>query len=251
MSRQLLFYDLIIPVSSGRHRDWSVKPPHQFSFAAKANSVPLMSAEFVAAAQEYPIVFTTAANGVAMPLVVLGYDADKSLYVKPDGSWDARYVPAFVRRYPFVFSASDDGQTLTLCIDEGYQGFSRAEAGGERLFGEDGDRTPYLERMLEFVNQYQAEHQRTLAYGKILAELDILELSEAKFAFGGGEKKTLRGFHCVSREKLKALDPNKITDIFANDLLELIYLHLYSLRNFEGLISRAATEQAPDRSRAN
>jgi hypothetical protein len=38
---------------------------------------------------------------------------------------------------------------------------------------------------------------------------------------------------------------------FANDLLELIYLHLYSLRNFEGLILRSTTEQAAAPMEAN
>jgi len=243
MAKQLLFYDLITPVSSARHRGWSVKPYDKFSFASNVNSVPLMAAEFVAAAHEYPIVFTLDENKVAMPVVVLGYDADRSLYVKSDGSWDAKYVPAFIRRYPFIFSASDDEQTLTLCIDEAYAGFVRGDKDGERLFNDDGDRTPYLERMLEFVNQYQGEHQRTVAYGKVLADLDILQASEAKFAFADGKEHALGGFYCVSREKLKALDPDKLKEIFANDLLELIYLHLYSLRNFEGLILRSATEQ--------
>jgi len=244
MAKQLLFYDLITPVSSARHRDWSVRPSHKFSFASKANSVPLMAVEFVAAAHEYPIVFTLDDNNVAMPLVVLGFDADRSLYVRADGSWDAKYVPAFIRRYPFIFSASDDGQTLTLCIDEAYEGLDRDMNDGQRLFSDDGDRTPYLERMLEFVNQYQGEHQRTVALGKILGDLDILQASEAKFAFNDGKEHALRGFYCVSREKLKQLGPKKLQQIFANDLLELIYLHLYSLRNFEELILRSTTEQA-------
>jgi len=206
MSKQLLFYDLITPVSNARHRDWSVKPSDGFSFASHANSVPLMAVEFIAAAHEYPIVFTLDENKVAMPVVVLGYDADRSLYVKSDGSWDAKYVPAFIRRYPFIFSTSDDEKTLTLCIDEAYEGFVRDARDGERLFDDDGGRTPYLERMLEFVNQYQGEHQRTVAYGRALAGLDILQASEAKFAFGDGKEQALRGFYCVSREKLKTLD---------------------------------------------
>jgi len=246
MVKQLLFYDLITPVSSTRHRAWSVKPFHKFSFASKANSVPLMAVEFVAAAHEFPIVFTLDDNKVAMPLVVLAFDVDRSLYVKPDGSWDAKYVPAFIRRYPFIFSASDDGQTLTLCIDEAYEGLDRDKKDGQRLFADDGARTPYLEHILEFVNEYQGEHQRTVAYGKILGELDILQASEAKFAFNDGKEHALRGFYCVSREKLKRLDPEKLQQIFANDLLELIYLHLYSLRNFEGLILRSTTEQAAE-----
>ena len=64
-------------------------------------------------------------------MVILGVEKDENLYVKQPGSWDARYVPAFVRRYPFVFSRSDDGQTFTLCIDETWSGCN-ADGKGER-----------------------------------------------------------------------------------------------------------------------
>jgi hypothetical protein len=168
----------------------------------------------------------------------MGLDVDKSLFVASDGSWGSSYIPAFVRRYPFVFSASEDGQTLTLCIDESFEGLDRKGDSGQRLFDDAGERTPYLESMLQFANAYQAEHQRTRQFGEILKSLDILEPSEAKITLPGGTSRSLTGFQCVSRAKLKALDTDKLTSMLANDSLELIYLHLYSMRNFDDLVRK-------------
>ena len=98
---QLLFYENAVPVSSARHKKMSVRTGADYKFAEKVNSVPLTAIEFGQAAIEYPIVFTGNADTV-MPCAILGATATKNLFVKPDGSWGGKYVPAFVRRYPFV-----------------------------------------------------------------------------------------------------------------------------------------------------
>ena len=102
MTTQLLIYEKAVPVSPQRHGDWSVKAGADFGFARHVNSVPLMAAEFPAAAAEYPVVFTGTDN--VMPAILLGAREKENLFVAEDGSWDGRYVPAFVRRYPFVFA---------------------------------------------------------------------------------------------------------------------------------------------------
>jgi hypothetical protein len=63
------------------------------------------------------------------------------------GGWQAKYIPAFVRRYPFVFSSRGVGKTFTLCIDEAFPGFNQSGR-GERLFGDDGKPTPYVQNVL-------------------------------------------------------------------------------------------------------
>jgi hypothetical protein len=241
MSKQLLFYELVTPISNTRHAKWSVRADARYKFAAESNAVPLMTVEFIAAAHEFPIVFSTADN--VLPVAVIGLDADKSLFVANDGSWGSSYIPAFVRRYPFVFSASEDGKTLTLCIDESFEGLDRKGKSGQRLFDDAGVRTPYLESMLQFANAFQGEHQRTRQFGEILKDLDVLEPSEAKITLPDGTSRSLTGFQCVSRAKLKELNPDKLAGMLSNGALELIYLHLYSMRNFDDLVRKLTVPQ--------
>ena len=247
--KQLLFYELVTPVSQARHADVSVAESKGYSFAADVNSVPLMTVEFTAAAHDYPIVFSVDDDAV-LPIVVAGIDSGRSLYVRPDGSWSADYVPAFIRRYPFVFSASPDGETLTLCIDEAFEGLDRKGRSGERLFDDAGERTPYLARVLDFVNAYQGEHGRTRNFGAMLRDNDLLEASQANVTLPDGTSRQLTGFSCISREKLKNLPSDKLAELVANDGLELIYLHLYSLRNFDALVRKMADYSAQASSQA-
>ncbi len=139
MTKQLLIYERATPINPNDHRDVSVKFGGDFGFARDVNSVPLMAAEFENASVEYPIVFVGDASGV-MPAALLGIRDNENLYVEENGAWNAKYVPAFVRRYPFVFS-TDDNQRFTLCIDEDFHGVNR-KGQGERLFDADGADDP-------------------------------------------------------------------------------------------------------------
>jgi hypothetical protein len=121
MATQLLVYESAVPVSRQRHRDWSVKTGQDYSFASRINSVPLMAAEFASAAADCPIVFAGSGDEI-VPAALLGFRDQENLYVDTEGKWTARYIPAFLRRYPFVFASRDAGKSFTLCIDESFSG---------------------------------------------------------------------------------------------------------------------------------
>ncbi len=125
MGKQLLIYETAVPITPARHGKHSVDVDGNYTFSAGVNAVPLMAVEILRAATEYAVVFTAVGDDV-MPAVVLGVKGDQNLYLGPDGHWNAKYIPAFIRRYPFVFAASADNKTLTLCIDEAYPGLNTA-----------------------------------------------------------------------------------------------------------------------------
>jgi len=226
---QMLFYEHVVPVSAARHKDLSIERV-DFSFAGQVNSVPLTAVEIPHAASEYTIVF--AGNDEAItPIVILGLDDSENRYVTEDGSWPGRYIPAFVRRYPFVFSRSEDGKTFTLCVDESWAGCNR-EGRGERLFDDDGEQTDYLKNMMEFLKDYQTQFQRTQVFCKRLKELGVLEPMKVEFTMPSGDKKALAGFMAASREKLTALPAKKLAELAKTGELELTYNHLASMRNF-------------------
>ena len=243
MSTQLLIYERAVPVNKGRHRDWSVKTGKDYRFAQHVNSVPLMAAEFSTAAAEYAIVFAGNEEAV-MPIIILGVRDRENLYLAEAGDWQAKYIPAFVRRYPFVFSSSDDGKTFTLCIDEEYAGCNQ-EGRGERLFDADGERTQYLAGVLEFLQAYQVQFQRTQVFCRKLKKLGLLEPMQAQLVLGGsGELTSLGGFMAVNRERLKALSGEQLAELAQTDELELVYLHLQSMRNLSEIAQRAAPQAA-------
>jgi hypothetical protein len=235
MTTQLLIYERAVPVSSGRHADLSVKAGGDFSFTRQVNSVPLLAVELPRAASEYAIVFAGAGDAV-MPAVILGVRDKENLFVGESGEWKGRYVPAFVRRYPFVFATDEAQKQFTLCIDEEWKGCNR-KGEGERLFDDKKDQTPFLKNVLEFLKEYQKQHPPTLAFCRKLRELDLLEPMQLTLT-RGDKKSQLTGFMAVNRQRLINLSGDKLAELARTNQLELAFLHLHSLRNVPTLLER-------------
>ncbi len=230
MSTQLLIYENIVPLSTERHAGWSVEVGADFAFTRNLNALPLLAAEFVAAGREYPIVFSKAGDTV-QPVALLGMRGNENLFLSESSRWQAEYLPAFLRRYPFVFGRSEDGQTFTLCIDESFIGFNQTDR-GEKLFNQDGRPTPYVTNVLEFLQNFQIEHARTHAFCKKLDEHELFQTQNAVWTGPIGEQATLSGFLVLSREKLQALPSKLIASMMGTGELDLIYAHLHSINNF-------------------
>jgi SapC protein len=235
MTTQLLIYKTAVPVNSGRHGDCCVEVGGDYAFSGDVNSVPLMAVEFPQAASEYAIVFAGAEGGEVMPAVILGVRGNENLYLSTDSAWGAKYIPAFVRRYPFVFSKS--GDRFVLCIDEQFKGFNR-EGRGQRLFDDSGKPTPFVDNVLKFLEEYQRQFLRTQAFCSKIKELNLLEPMQAQVTTGAGNRLSLGGFMAVNRAKLKSLPGEKLAELAKTDELELLYLHVQSMRNFENLRQR-------------
>ncbi len=233
MTTQLLIYKTAVPVSRGRHDEWSVEVDATYQFSREVNSVPLMAVEFPQAAAEYAIVFAGTDDEV-LPAVILGVRSNENLFLDPGNQWAAKYVPAFVRRYPFVFSRT--GDRFMLCVDEEFPGFNQ-DGRGQRLF-EEGKPSPYVDNVLKFLQEYQAQFLRTQRFCARIKELGLLEPMQAQVTVETGERLSLSGFMAVNREKMKALPGDKLAELAKTDELELLYLHLQSMRNFERLRDR-------------
>jgi hypothetical protein len=233
---QMLFYESVVPVSKERHKDLSVERV-DFDFAANVSSVPLTAVEMPLAAREYTIVFIVSEETV-VPVAVLGINGAQNGYVGEDKAWKADYIPAFVRRYPFALAKNGDSSQLTLCIDESWSGCNR-EGRGQRLFTDEGEQTPYLQNVLKFLGDYQAQSMRTQAYCKKLKELELLEPMQAQLTLPGGEKRTLGGFYGATRAKIRALDEEKAVQLVKTDELELTYLQMASLNNLGSIVNRS------------
>jgi hypothetical protein len=242
MATQLLIYERALPVSSARHGQWSVEVGNDYSFSKTVNSVPLLAVEFPPAASEYPIVFA-GSDDTVMPAVILGLRGQENLFLAEDKTWKATYIPAFVRRYPFVFSSNADNTRFTLCIDEAFHGFNQ-EGKGARLFSDDGKPSAYVDNVLKFLQEYQVQFMRTQAFCKKLKEINLLDPMQAEVTLPAGARTALTGFQAVNRERLKELPGDKLAELAKTDELELIYLHLSSLRNFNELKDRLAALEA-------
>jgi len=243
VATQLLIYENAVPITRTRHGAWSVEVGADYRFCRDINSVPLMAIEFPQVVRDYPVVFAGSGEQI-MPAVIVGLRGNENLFLTREGQWDADYIPAFLRRYPFVFSASADGTKFTLCIDESFAGFNQSGKGA-RLFDDKGKPTAYVENVMKFLQEYQTQFRVTQAFCRQVRELGLLEPMQAEVTLASGGRSALTGFLTVNREKLKGLSGEQLVALAKTDGLELVFLHLQSLRNFERLKNRlAATAKA-------
>jgi len=235
---EVLIYQKPVALNAETHKDLCLKGTSRYDFAANVASVPLTAAEFTQAALHFPIVFS-ADEAAPMPVDLLGTGSGQNVFVDEAGAWTGGYLPALLRRYPFVFGpAVEDGQ-MALFMDEAYEGFN-TDGKGERLFDADGAQTGYLQSVLGFLQNFQVSFAQTELFAKQLAKLDVLRPAEATVQLGGGRSTKVVGFQTVDREALKKLDDAALREVFNSDALECIFLHLASLGHVDALAKRIA-----------
>ena len=241
----VLFYSNPEPLDPALHGALGVNPTDKpYAFVSQTNIVPLTVTEFAAAALSYPIIFT---GENRQPVAVMGLSSNENLFVAPDGEFRAdAYVPAYVRRYPFVFADDKQNQRLILCIDRGAE--IVAEGGQNPLFV-DGQPSDYTNMAMEFCNNFEQERQRTEGFVALVKDLELLDIREAHFTPRNpdgtpGQPQKLAEYYAVSEDKLRALPAEKLVELRDNGALGQIYAHLVSLVGWDRLIAMAVMRQA-------
>ena len=252
LSGNVLFYAQPEPISFEAHGKLGVTPADKpYAFIAQANIVPLTVTEFAPAALSYPIIFV---GDTKQPVVAMGLRPGENLFIEANG--DVRpeaYLPAYVRRYPFVFANDDAEKRLILCID---RAASFLVEGGETPLFDNGQPSAYVNNAMEFCNNFEQERLRTEAFVQLLTDLDLFEVREANFnprnADGSlAPVQKLAEYYAVSEDKLKALPIEKLAELRDNGALGQIYAHLVSLLGWDRLIAMAFARAAATPTAAN
>lgn len=231
-----LFYKKPVPLNKDQHGDLYMEPVNDFKHTIGTNSVYIAAVEFIKSAKDYPIVFGRNSDGSVFPAVLLGIQNSQNRFIGKQGEWLVDYIPAYVRRYPFILASNPgSSDTFAVCIDESYRGFNRKKK-GQRLFEESGEESDILKQSIEFLRGYQNQIHITNVFCKNLKDSGILDPMQAKITKDGKER-ALGGFLCVNRERLKGLEPKKLAEFMMSDQLELIFAHLYSLNNLNKLVN--------------
>nr|WP_240148037.1 SapC family protein [Luteibacter yeojuensis] len=221
------------------HRDLRLKAVNNIRFAATAHSVPLTGVEFAPAARDFPILFAGNTIEEAGPMALLGLRQGENLLVGDNGFWEqGLYIPAFVRRYPFVLAekpAGTEGDDFTVFLDEAYEGFNNEE--GERLFNDDGTDAPALTNAVNFLGEFQDHVARTQWFMGKLREHDLLEPRTITLQ-KEGKGINLNGLFVINEEKLRALDEKTAQEFLREGALGWIYAHLVSLANIDRMAAR-------------
>lgn len=210
-----------------KHASLRYAAPTSHAYAHALTTAPLIADEADLAAAHYPVLFS--ADGEPSMLALLGL-ADRNVFLDSQNRWTADYVPAFVRRYPFVLANGEVPNRFYLAMDTAAEHFRSND--GEPLIDDQGGLSGPAANALKFLNIFQ---QRLMATGEMLRALVVAEvLVEKTLTIQGGDAtRMIGGFRIVEREKLLALPDDTLAAWVRNGTLALVHAHWASLRHLE------------------
>ena len=209
-------------------------------FAAKNQAVPLLAAEFPEACLEYPIAFTQGQDGQWLALALTGLQANTNAFVDAKGQWNARYVPASVRRYPFIL-AEGANQQLSLAAD-----LAAPQLGteGDALFDDKGEPTELTKNIMQLLADFQNQVAATAALAKQLHEAGLLTQQNLQVKLGDARSAVVEGVWIVDEAKLRELSDDKVLAWFKGGQMAAIHAQMLSLRNLVPLLERSQPAKA-------
>ena len=224
----------LVPVNKAAHAETKVKPINSFEFANGFHIASVMVHEFVRAASVYPIVFLEDKdNDEFRPVVLMGLDAGENLFVDAEGKWQASYVPAIIRRYPFALAkAGADDTTYTVCIDEDSEYVTQED--GQPLFNAEGEPTEVIENVKRYLGELQQMEAFTKEFCHYLSENNLFTPLNMRVR-QADQIKNITGCYVVNEERLNNLSDSKFLEVKNRRYIAPVYAHLTSLSQIERL----------------
>jgi hypothetical protein len=235
------------PLNLSQHKGKGLKfGDRPFDFLRETHFVPVTLGEFSTAGSRFPIIFL---GDSKTPVAAMGLQQGANLFVNDDGQYeDGVYVPAYVRRYPFVSATHPDSKDrFTVCVDTGSTLYS--DKPDEPFFTEAGEPSEFTNRAIDFVRRFESDVAATQTFMDRLKELDLFDQQQANFqprdAQGQpvGDPQVMASYWGVSGDKLQKLEPKVLAELRDNTYLGAIYAQMLSMAQWDVLMHKAARRQ--------
>ncbi len=239
LSGQMFLFEKPELINKEQHGDLGVSQPEKrFGFCASARAIPLTVSEIPAAMKDYPIVF--ASQDQMIPLAITGLIDDVNLFVDEKGDWEAnRYVPGYLRRYPFGVASETGGDRIAIVLDVAYSGLQK---GGDMPLFNNGEPSDMTKQAIDFCKNYEEDRHRTNAFAEQMKTLDIVKGQSAQFTpVGESEPRTFAEYLSIEEAALKDLPGDKLIELRDNGSLPILYAMVMSMANWRNLLQRRAT----------
>ena len=234
-----LFFKRIVGVDPSLHGTLRLDRNAGFRFAAETQFVPLGLSEIEAAANDYPVLFTTGAEPI--PVALLGLQHGSNLFLQADGEWQRDcYVPACVRAFPFVFMKGTTSDDLFLGMEPNADCL-RSDS-GDPLF-EDGKPSTALNDAIAFGAAYRQDLIAAALFAHVLDAAGVLDQQDANITFVSGVTASIRAFKMLNRERLQKVNDETFLDWRRSNWIPPLYAHLLSVGRWRRLMDLAASKR--------
>ena len=223
------------------HQDVRIITERSAEYGDNIMFVPTFPAEFRDVQSCYPILFYQNAQGDFYPVALFGFEEGENLFLD-DSGWDAPYIPAMVRRNPFMigFQRPSDGSQAepirVLSIDMDHPRVSKES--GEALFQPLGGRTPFLESAANLLEFTYSGLEHSAEFVKAVAEHSLFEQVSFNIKLKDGSTNQLLGFHTIHEERLQELSGDALRSLSEKGFLMPMFMTLASLSNIQTLVNK-------------
>ncbi|MGI9210881.1 MAG: SapC family protein [Methylococcaceae bacterium] len=227
-------FQKVVPVNKDRHAGKKIKQTADFSFASQFHIAYVTVHEFARVAAIYPVVFTEdKEHDQFRPVVLMGLEAGENLFIDAEGKWQASYIPAIIRRYPFALSQVGEDDSFVVCVDEDSDLLSDTE--GSPLFDEQGEPTQIIENVKRYLAELQQMDVMTREFCKFLTEHNMLTPLNMRVRHDGMVK-SISGCYVINEERFNNLSDDLFLEIRNKRYLPAMYAQLISLAQIERLV---------------
>lgn len=216
------------------HHDLRVITRHGAEFGEAVNQVVVFPTEFEEVQREYPIVFRRDTEGSLRPVALLGLTREENLFLDEKEEWQASYIPALFQRGPFSIAApdKDEGEPM-IRIDLDHPRVSRSE--GTPIFLPQGGNSNYLERVTSVLRAIYVGHHLLEPMIAAFDAAGLLRPVNLEARVGETEIYGVSDVLTIDRERLAALDADKLAELHKGGFLQAAFLAAASLGNVQRL----------------
>lgn len=230
----LMYYNSPVPLDKSKHAKLKFKQIDSLNFAENSNSVPVAGFEFFACGRHHPVMFVKNSKEEFIPIALLS--------LTPTGhqlgdQWAGVYVPAFVRRYPFIL---EDKNGIVM-FDESCPNLQEEE--GERLFDDAGESTDTLKNIVKFLETVDRGYRATEQYVKALAEKELLQPCQNTIKFSDNTLKLDNLYVVEEKGFMEKLSDAEIAEWFKKGWIAWTYAHLNSVNAIPEVVNRLPKKQ--------
>lgn len=216
------------------HHDLRVILRADAAYGDAVNQVLVFPTEFEAVQREYPIVFRKDAEGKLRPVALLGLEKDENLFLDGAGGWQAKYVPALLRRGPFSIAAPQDADGEPMIrIDPSHPRVSRSE--GEPVFLPHGGNSTYLESVTGALRTIYVGHHLLDQMIAAFEAVQLLRQVNLEVRISEGAVHAIAGAMVIDGERLAGLAGAELETLHRGGFLQSAFLAAASLANMQRL----------------
>lgn len=226
-------YKKLVPLTYAQHQHLKLNPLVDFDFASGMHLAALTVHEFMRAAAIYPIVFIPDGD-TYKPVALTGLQPQENVFVNSDGQWQASYIPASIRRYPFALVKTPTDGEYSIYLDAESTNLKVSE--GEAIFAAEDEFSEPFTKLTEMLKEHQVSDVLTQDFCQRLQQLGLLAPLKIGYQIGD-QGHNLEGCYVINEQAFNELAEVDFAQFKERGYLPAIYAQGISMGQVERLVA--------------